>query len=459
MNRLTRAIRPFIGSRDFYRQALYVMIPVVIQQLINTLFNVVDNLMVGGLGALSMSAVTTANKPYLIFGGVFFGMTGAGGLMISQYFGAGERRTCQGLFALEQVIGLVSSLLFGAVMFLWPREIMGLFVKDEETIRLGVSYMTLVCFSYLPVAVSSVCIFSMRSLGQNKTPMLVSMATMAANACFNYLFIFGKLGFPAMGVRGAALGTLLSRGLEMCFYLWVLCRRRAFFSLDLRPIRTLKRVVVKAFVRRAVPLTFNEILFNLGFNIYYWTYARLDEALLPAVTVAEQAMQIGVVVSVGMASAVSVLIGTELGAGCIENAKANCKKLLSLVCMIALTCTLIGLACAFVLPMAFDISAFLRTMATRLTLIYCLFYLPNALYAFCFYCLRAGGDTRAATLLDSGYMWLVPVPASLLMGLLGVGHLSVFFAMLVTMTLMNFKVVPALLVLRRGHWLRNITDE
>lgn len=104
-------LKPYIGSRNFYRQALTVMIPVVIQQLINTLFNVVDNVMVGGIGALAMSAVTAANKPYLIYNGFFFGMAGAGGLLISQYYGAKERDTCQGLFALQLVLGLISSLL------------------------------------------------------------------------------------------------------------------------------------------------------------------------------------------------------------------------------------------------------------------------------------------------------------------------------------------------------------
>ena len=99
----------------------------------------------------------------------------------------------------------------------------------------------------------------------------------------------------------------------------------------------------------------------------------------------------------------------------------------------------------------------LRGLATTLTLIYCLFYLPNAVYAFCFYCLRAGGDTRGATLLDSGYMWLVPVPASLLMGWLGVGVIPLTLALTLTTLLMNLKVIPALVVLKRGKWVRNIT--
>ncbi len=144
MSAVTAANKPYL------RQALIVMIPVVIQQLINTLFNVVDNVMVGGIGALAMSAVTAANKPYLIYNGFFFGMAGAGGLLISQFYGAGERDTCQGLFGLQILAGLVSSLLFGAAMFLFPRPIMQIFIQDPATVELGVSYMRMVCFSYIP---------------------------------------------------------------------------------------------------------------------------------------------------------------------------------------------------------------------------------------------------------------------------------------------------------------------
>ena len=220
--RITKAyLRTFLGSRSFYKSALAVMIPVAIQQLINTLFNVADTVMVGSLGGLSMSAVAVANKPGLIYNGFFFGMTGAGGLLLSQYYGAGEKDQCQSIFSLELLLGLCSSVGFCLLLALKPYWIMTLFVKDETTIQLGVSYLKTISISYIPVAVSSTCIFSMRALGYNKMPMRVSLATILCNVILNYLFIFGKLGLPAMGVQGAALGTLLSRMMEMCIYLWV----------------------------------------------------------------------------------------------------------------------------------------------------------------------------------------------------------------------------------------------
>lgn len=459
MQTIRRALRPYLGSRSFYADALRVMIPVTIQQLINNLFNMIDNLMVGSLDieGLAMSAVSVANKPYVIFFGVFFGMTGAAGLMISQYYGAKDLRTCQGLFSLQLVIGLVTSVLFCALLGLMPETVMRVFVTDPRTVELGVRYLRVICLSYIPVAVSNTCIFSMRALGQNRASMLVSLATMGVNAACNYLLIFGKLGLPALGVEGAAWGTLIARLFEMCFYLSLLLRRRMVFTLKLGALLRLPRAVVGSFVRKAIPLIGNEILWTCGMNIFFWCYARLNEAALPAVTIAEQCSQIAAVMAMGTASAVSVLIGTELGANRLREAKANAKKLLTLVVAIGFLCVAVCCALGLALPHAFQISAELRTLATQITLMMGVMAPFNFVYSFCFYCMRAGGDTRDAMLLDSGYMWLLPVPASVAMALLLPGKITIVTAALVVQALMNAKVIAALWVLKRGKWARNIT--
>ncbi len=459
MQRISRAFGPYRGTKDFYKSALTVMIPVMIQQLINNLFNMVDNLMVGSLdiNGLAMSACTVANKPYLIYFGVFFGLSGAAGLLISQYYGADDHKTCQGLFSLQLMLGVVSSLVFCLVLFFFPRQIMTIFVRDERTIGLGIQYLQIICFSYIPVAISSTCIFSMRSLGRNNISMLVSLATMAINAICNYVLIFGKLGFSAMGVQGAAWGTLIARLFEMGFYLTLLFTRRMYFTTDLLAFLRLKTTVFKAFISKAIPLIINELLWTVGMNVYFWCYARLDEAALPAVNIADLCFQIAAVMATGTSSAVSVLVGTELGAGQLKQAKENAKKLLTLVLAIGLVCVALCSVLGLVLPYAFTLSATLRQTATRIALITAVLAPFNFIYGFCFFCLRAGGDTKNAMLLDSGYMWLIPVPAAVLMALLLPGRMPLVGAAAVVQVLMNAKVILALHVLRKGRWVRNIT--
>lgn len=451
--------KSFLGSRKFYAGALRVMIPVTIQQLINTLFNMVDNLMVGSLdvNGLAMSAVTVANKPYTVFWGFFFGMSGAAGLMISQYFGARDHRTCQGLFVLQALIGSVAALLVGLALALFPEAIMRIFVTDPHTIELGVSYLSIIWLSYIPTAISNVFVYSNRAIGQNKVSMLVSMLAMGVNALCNYVLIFGKLGFPALGVKGAAIGTLIARVVEMSIYLVMLAKRRTLFSLDVTALIHLKKEQVQTFISRSIPLILNEMLWTLGTNIYFWSYARINEPGLPAITIGEQITMVAYAMAMGTASAVAVLIGAELGADRLEEAKANCKKLLTLVVAIGLVCVVVCCAFGLLLPNLFRVTPQLRSMAMRITLIMGVFAPFNFVYSFCFFCLRAGGDTKNAMLLDSGYMWVAPVPAALLMAFLLPGRIPIYWAVLVVQFLMNAKVVLALMALKKGKWVRNIT--
>ena len=461
MQAVSKQIKPFIGTRDFYTSALKVMIPVTIQQLINTLFNTVDNLMVGSLdvNGLAMSAVSVANRPFMIFSCLFFGMTGAGGLMISQYFGAEDKRSCQGLFAAQILLGLLMSVLFGGALALFPEQIMRIFISDPTTVALGMDYLRIIWLSYLPLAITNVCIFSMRSVGQNKASMFVSMMAMGINACCNYVLIFGKLGLPAMGVKGAAWGTLIARMAEMTFYLFILLRRKTVFTLDITAFRWLRKPQLVAFARRTWPLVFNEVLWSTGVSIYFWAYSRLSEASLPALTIAEQISQLASVMAAGTSSAVAVLIGTELGANRLLQAKANAKKLVALVLGIGLVCACICTGLAFVMPHVFTITPQLKALATKLAIILGVFSPLSFVYGFCFCCMRAGGDTRNAMLLDSGYLWMLPVPAAILMGLFLPGKMGLFPAVIVIQFLSNAKVLWGLYVVKKGRWVRNITND
>ncbi len=459
MQRLSAAIRPYLGSKAYYRGALAVMLPVTVQQLINNLFNIMDNLMVGALdvNGLAMSAVTVANKPVMIFNGFIFGLVGAGGLLISQYHGAHNRKACQGIFWTQMALALLNAALFFGLLFGLPEAIMRIYVSDPRTIALGVSYMRIISFSYFPAAISSACIFSLRSLGQNRTSMMVSIASMGVNALCNYALIFGHFGMPRLGVAGAAYGTLIARLFEMSFYVLLMLRGHMYFSLEPSACLRLDKTVRKQFAGKAVPLIVNELLYSFGLNIFFWCYARLDEGALPALAIAELCMQISSVIIMGGSSAVSVMIGAALGSGELDKARDHCKKLFTLTFAIGCVSTAICCLLAVLLPNLYNLSGELRALATRISVVMALYAPINFMYAFCFFVLRAGGDTRNAALLDSGFMWAVPVPVCILMALLLPGKISLLLAVVVVQTLMNAKIVLALRVLRKGTWVRNLT--
>lgn len=461
MHWLREAIRPYLGTRNFYRGALAVMLPVTVQQLVNNMFNVVDNLMVGSLDlqGLAISAVSVANKPIVIFNGFLFGLAGGGGLLISQYFGARDRKSCTGLFWTQMMLALLCAAVFFVLLFAFPEPMMRIFVADPRTVELGVTYMRIIGFSYFPAAISSVCVFSMRSLGHNRASMLVSLLSMGVNALCNYGLIFGHFGLPQLGVAGAAYGTLIARLFEMGFYLTLLVRGRMYFACEPTACLTLESKVRKQFGAKARPLIVNELLYCIGLNMFFWCYARMDESALPALTIAELAYQVSMVIVAGNSSAISVLIGSALGAGELDRARDNSKKLATLTLVVGLVSMVVCCGLAFALPQLYNITPQLRSLATQIACVLAAFTPFNFMYAFCFFCLRAGGDTRSAALLDSGYLWMVPVPASILMALLLPGKLPMLIAVVVVQVLSSARIFAALHVLRKGRWIRNITLE
>ncbi len=448
----------YVGDRAFYKCALVVMIPVVLQQLVNALFNFVDNVMVASIDELSMSAVTVANKPAMIYYGLFFGFTGAASLLLSQYYGAKKVEVCQRIFSVEMLIGLGISSAFAMVMGLCSEWIMGLFIQDAYTISVGVEYLRLAAWAFLPAAVSSVCIFSLRALGINLLPMVVSILAIASNAFFNWVFIFGKFGFPVMGVRGAALGTLLGRLLEMTIYIAVLLSRKTPYSLRLTQAFRIGKPLMRDYLRKALPLTINEVLWSSGLLIFFKVYARINETALPALNVADQVFNIAFVLFMGMSSAVSVMVGKQLGAGEFAQAKQSAKRLYGLGLMITLVCVCVALGVAQLVGDLFPkLSPQQIPLAKQLIWLLAIFFPFGALYGLSFFLLRAGGDTRNAMLLDSGYMWVLPVPAALIMGFFLADKIDIRLAMFIVQVLMNLKIVWALRIVKRGTWLRNLT--
>lgn len=447
-------------ERAFYGYAAGIMLPVMAQQLVSAIFNFVDNFMVGILGAASLAGVSVANKPYGVFMCLFFGFTGAGCILISQYFGARDEKTTQQIFAVQSIGCMVIGLLFFAALSLFPRQIIGAFVKDERTMQAGLDYLSVIKYSYIPVSVSLSCMHAMRSVGKSRVPMIASFLTMGVNIALNSLLIFGLLGFPRMEEKGAALATVIARTVEAAFYLYLLFRKRSVFSLDIRCAAKLPREVAHTYVQKGIPLTVNEVFWSMGQMIFFWTYAHVQESALPALSLVDQVTTIIYVTTAGMSSAAIAIVGSALGAGDIAGAKKKAGQLMGMAAAIALLCTLVGAVLSFAVPAAYtSLDAPLRTLATQLILIQSVCVIFAALYSTTYSILRAGGDTRTAVMIDAGYMWVVVVPASLLcaFALPALGVPDVRIAFVVVQALMHAKIIWAIAIVKSGKWANNLT--
>lgn len=453
------AAHRLVGPRSFYTEAFLVMLPAMLQQAASSTFNFVDNLMVGRVDAQTLAGVAVANRLFLIFSGIFWGLTGTGAMLISQYRGADDRDECERLFILQVVSGFLIALAFVLVMTLFPRQILGWFVQDPVTLQHGLDYLSIVRFSYFPAALTMVGLFSMRAIGHNHMPLVAGITGMVVNLSLNWVLIFGQLGFPALGARGAAMATLAARILEASMYMIWIALGRTLFSWNIWSLKKLSAPVARMMLRKSVPLIINEFLYTAGLSLMFWSVSRLQEHALPAAVIADQAIQLLMIIFGGMANGVTIMVGQRLGAGQFDQARANARLLLVFQGALAGIMTGVTVILAPFIARWFSLSPELEQVATRMIWIQAAFLVPSIIFANIFFVLRAGGDMRSAFKIDALLMWLLPVPAGVALALIfpGIGTKGLLLAYGTIYLLHNIKIIPGLHYFRRGDWVRNLT--
>lgn len=455
MSHKNRFRQVFIGDRPFYREVVWVAFPIMLQMLITTLMGFADNVMVGQLSADVLSSVTVANKLFMVIQSILFGITGGVGIFISQYYGADDHEKCQGLFMLNMISCVAITGLATAIVIAFPRQLLGLFLSEGATIRYGQEYLQFVRFSYIPFAVSLAIMTALRSIGLTRAPLVISVSSVLTNVVLNYVLIFGKLGLPAMGAAGAGLATLISRLIEMGFFILLIVRGNEFFTTSRRELHAMSRPILRQVSSRALPLLGNEILWSTGTTMLFWSYTKVHEPFIAALSLVEMSSNIAFVVFGGLGVSISVMIGKRLGAGHYDEARGNARKLIAFACAFSLTMAILMVLASPVIPRLVNVSAEIRAMATTLLRIQAAFYVIITINVSCFLIFRAGGDTRSALAIDSGFVWLFTVPISLLLAIVIKPTLPIFYLTIQACELV--KMVVAMHYFRKERWVKNLT--
>lgn len=449
----------WFAPRSFYATASLIMLPAMLQQSANSIYNFTDNWMVGLIDAQSLAGVAVANKLFMVFSGLFWGLTGTGAMLISQYRGADDPDECERIFLLQLIAGFLIALIFVGILSLFPRQILGWFVKDPVTLQHGLDYLAIVRWSYFPAALTIVGLFSLRAIHHNHMPLVAGILGMSSNLALNWVLIFGHFGFAAMGARGAATATLIARLLEAGLYVFWISIGRTIFSFNFWRLRALSSRVAKMALRKTVPLIINEFLYTGGLSLMFWSISRLDEQAIPAAVITDQTIQLLLFVFGGMATGVTILVGQRLGAGQFDQARANARILMVFFAALAFGSMVVTIAAAPFIPRGFNLPPELMALTTKMIWIKAAFIVPSILFAHVFFVLRAGGDMRSAFFVDALLMWLLPVPAAVALALFfpGIGVTGLLLSYFAIELLNNIRLIPALNVFHRGHWVKNLT--
>jgi putative MATE family efflux protein len=456
-------IKKLIGTRSFYRMILGITIPIIVQNGITNFVNLLDNVMVGRLGTEQLSGVGIANQLVFVFTLCLFGGLSGAGIFTAQFFGKGDREGLRYSVRFKLYTVLIILAVGGAILIPFGKDLIALFLNDEDatgdvamTLFYGREYLKIALVSLVPMALTQVYANTLRETGQTVPPMVASIVAVCTNALCNWLLIFGIGPFPALGVVGAAWGTVIARVLELSIVvIWSHAngKKAPYFKGLYRSLRIPLSLVGQIFVK-TLPLMVNELLWSSGMTVLSQCYSTRGLVAVAAVNIAVTIANVFNIVYMSMGSAVAIIVGNQLGAGQIEEAKDTDRKIIAFSCVL---CLGIGSVMALFAPLftsIYNVTDGVKSLAATLIVIYAIMMPFNSFAHNCYFTLRSGGQTFITFLFDSAFVWLVSVPTGLLLSRLTNLSIIPLFVMCVSLEL--FKCVIGLFMLKSGKWAKKL---
>lgn len=447
-----------MNDRLFLSKAVRIALPVAMQGMLNTIVNMVDTMMIGSLGATAIAAVGLANKVFFVMTLLVFGIVSGSGILAAQFWGNGDVKNIRKVLGLALLLALSAAMAFFVPAVACPDKMMRIFTTGEDTIRIGASYLALVAFSYPFIAVSNTYVAMMRAVGQVKAPVMISSCTILINIAFNYIFIFGKFGAPAMGVVGAALATLIARIVEMTALLLVVYLNRSPLACRLRELFGYSGLFIRKFFSTAAPVIANEFTWGLGVTIYSLAYGRMGDDAVAAITIATTIQDIMSVLFQGLSAATAVILGNEMGAGRLEKAERYAKNFLILQFLLTIVMALVCAGVRWKIIALYRVSGEVARDVSRCLLVFSLF-MPFKMFNYVNIVgvLRSGGDTKVCLFLDCSGVWLIGIPMAFLGGLYFKLPIYTVYAMVTLEEV--YKTILSYIRYRQKKWLRNLAAE
>ena len=426
------------NKKALNRKLVKIATPIAIQGIVSATLSMVDNIMVGFLGETELAAVGVGSQLFMVHYLVLFGILSGSATFMAQFYGTRDMAN------IRKVIGFDFSLLavLGAVIFVlvncFTDGILSVYTEDPAVKALAMQYVRINSLSFLLLAVSSPLEMAFKATQQVRIPMLISNVIFFANIAINYVLIFGKLGFPKMGVAGAAIGTVSSRIIEVLMNLFFAFRTRNEFCGKVRSYFGWDRELIKRIIKNAAPTTINEFFWSFGQTMYVAAFSRISTTAYAAYQAANSIFNIFNFAAFSIGDAALILIGEKLGEGDMEYTWKLSKHLIKACILAGITIGTITILLSGPLSGIFKLSASGK-MYTK----YILIVFGATMAADLFNglqiagILRAGGDTKFAMISESACIWLIAVPLAFTASL--VWHLPVHMALLVTRTEMMIR--------------------
>ena len=447
----------FLRDRSFLREVFTIALPISFQQLINASLNMIDVIMVGQLGEASIAALGLANQVFFVLIIILFGATSGMAIFTAQFWGKQELDPIRKVLGMSILFSSGIALLFTLAAILIPETILGFYTNDAEVIQIGSSYLRIIGLTYIPVAIATSLISVLRSIQLIRITVIATSIALVFKTILGYLLIFGIAGLPALGVRGAAIGTASGWALELILLLFLIYRERTplavnpltFFSFDLSFFgRVLKT---------ALPAVVNEMFWSLGITTYNAVYAHIGTDAIAAIQVNATIEELVFVAFVGIGNACAVLVGNRIGAQKKDEAYQIVKRIAIIGVLFAWTVGLIVVLSRGLIVQLYDLSpSGANNVRMLMLMMACTVWIRMFNFITFIGALRAGGDTRFALIMEICSIWLIGVPAAYLGAF--VFHLPVYYVYLMVMIEEAAKSFVSVWRLRSRKWIHDLVN-
>jgi putative MATE family efflux protein len=448
----------YIGTRKFYKELFIVIIPIIIQFFIQNFINFLDNFMVGQLGEDEIASVAVANQYYKLFYPAVVSICTAASIFTAQYFGSKREEKLQKMFGIKLTFSLMVTAIFIVIGMIFTKPIIIYFLQgNESAVSLGVSYLQIALWSYIPIGISTAFTFTFRPLGLTKVPMIASSVGMVVNLILNYFLIYGNWFFPRLGVEGAAIGTLVARIIELAIFLVIYLKHDFIFKTNFFHYFKIDFELASKTVRKIIPLFINEMAYTLALIAIFKVYSERGTGAISAINIADIVSQVVFILASGTGTATSILVGYKLGSNQLEEAERNANYLLGYAVFMGVIIMAVISVFGVIVPQFYNISE-----ATKQLTIYAILIqgavAPIMMFTrIPFFVLRSGGRVLEIVFLDSLFMWVVKVPVALIVGYHFKADLIFIYLAVESTRLLNAFV--SMMFYKKKRWLRNLSEE
>lgn len=458
-------IRKLFGDKAFYRMVLAIAVPVMVQSGITQFVSLLDNLMVGRIGTEEFGGVAIANQLIFVFNLCIFGGLSGAGIFSAQFSGKNDVDGMRHVLRFKLYFVIAASVLGILILHFFGSPLISLFLHEgsEEgdlvkTLNFGLDYLKIMLIGLPLYAVSQCYASSLKETGETFIPMIGSGTAVLVNLVFNYILIFGKFGFPVMGVKGAAIATVLSRVVELAIIaIWAHThtKRFGFFSKLYSSFRVPKALTFDI-IKKGSPLMFNELLWSMGMSILTACYSMRGLATVNALNISSTVSNLFNVVFMAIGSSIAIIVGNLLGAGKFEEARDTDRKIIA---MSVLGCFIFGSLLAVsakYIPNLYETTDEVKSLATSFLLI-CAVSMPfNAFTHGCYFTLRSGGQTKITMAFDSCFVWVICIPlAYCLANFTSIPIIPMFIICTATELI---KCVIGYFFVKSDRWVKNIVN-